>query len=84
MAVKFQGGRAIPMESQENATYKREIIQFSELTKQYQRALFRMHAHAKQKGSTGLPMAPASLIQQIEKADDAVEMLSMTLVALAR
>jgi hypothetical protein len=72
------------MESQENATYKRELIQFSELTKQYQRALFRMHSHAKQKGSSGIPMAPSSLIQQIERADDAVEALSMQLVALAR
>ena len=84
MAMKVQGGRMVPADAQENATYKREIIQFSELTKQYQRALFRMHAHAKQKGSTGLPMAPAGLIQQIERADDAVETLSMTLVAMAR
>jgi hypothetical protein len=71
-------------EAAENAAFKRELIQFSELTKQYQRALFKMHSASKSNGSSGRPMGSSGLIQQIEKADDAVEMLSMTLVALAR
>ena len=76
MALKFQGGKA---EDVENADYKRELALFRAATREYQRQLFKFHNVAKKTGSSGIPMAPAAMKMAIEKADDAVESLSMML-----
>lgn len=74
MALQFKGGKA---EDVENTSYKRELILFQSATREYQRQLFKMHNLAKKPGSSGIPMAPASLVSAIEKADNAVEALAM-------
>lgn len=84
MALKFKGGRAVDPNASENAEFRRTLMMFREATKNYQRELFKAHNAARKQGGSGRPMGSSGLIQQIEAADNAVESLSITLVALTQ